>query len=273
MHTDRLRAGALVAAAACLPLIAPLDAAAQIVNVQPLLGTAESEGLGGEAAGSLDWKTGNIRMLVVGGRGTVRLTRGPSHVFLLMSGRYVSAGGKDFERHVMEHLRFRRDLAGWLGVEGFTQHEFNQFRRLRLRGLLGAGPRVSLQAGRALHAAMGTAYMLEHERLDWALDGQGALLDDAGERATNHRWSSYLSLNAVAGQRFQFTQTVYVQPRFDDLGDLRLLGEAAVRVWVVSRFSLSLSALLAWDRRPPLEVEPFDTAVLLSLEWAFGPIW
>ena len=264
---------AAAALAATALVAAAVPAAAQIVNVQPKLQVGEAEGVSGALGASVEWKTGNTRMLTLGGEATTRLVRKANHLIFLMSGRYVSAEGAAFERRVMEHLRYRRDLMSWLGVEAFGQHEFNQFRRLRLRGLVGGGPRLSHAFGSFLELALGTAYMLEHERLDWVLGEEGELLADSGRRTTQHRWSSYLSVNLAVSDRFQLVHTVYAQPRFDDPADLRLLAEATARVALVESFALAVSGSLAWDRRPPLAVEPLDTLLVTSLEWAFGPLW
>lgn len=60
-------------------------------------------------------------------------------------------------------------------------------------------------------------------------------------------------------------ETVYIQPRLDDPGDVRVLGELAVQSKLSSRVALKDSFNVAYDRTPPDGVKRYDTALEVSL--------
>lgn len=255
-------------AALCILFLLPARGAAQIVNVQPKLGLEPREGISGDVEQSLSWKTGNTEKLAVGGALAVRARKGRHTLLVVGAGRYESTGGDAFDSQLMEHLRYRVDLAEWFGLEAFAQHEFNEFRRLRLRALGGLGPRFAVRPSTRFETALGTAYMTEYERLDWVADGEGGFLGDSGERTVSHRWSSYLSFNLIL-DGLQLAQTTYVQPRFDAMEDLRMLAELAVVVQLWEMLSLKVAGAISYDTRPPLRVDNLDT----SLETSFAMVF
>ena len=53
---------------------------AQIVNVQPILGSADEEGLQAEIGGSVDYKTGNVELLIAKGSLLATYRRGDHRV-------------------------------------------------------------------------------------------------------------------------------------------------------------------------------------------------
>ncbi|WP_233595303.1 MULTISPECIES: DUF481 domain-containing protein [Corallococcus] len=53
-------------------------------------------------------------------------------------------------------MRFRRRFTERVSGEAFVQHEYNEFRRLQLRALLGAGPRFVLFNEEATGLTFGT---------------------------------------------------------------------------------------------------------------------
>jgi hypothetical protein len=72
--------------------------------------------------------------------------------------------------------------------EAFAQHEYDAFRRLLARGLVGTGPALQLVDRPAVAALLGAAAMLELERLD-RREG----VADAGRRDVSGRASFYLA--------------------------------------------------------------------------------
>lgn len=251
--------------------MSPTSLRAQIVNVAPSLAAGSKSGLSGDLAQSLEWKTGNTRSLIVKGGLKLRYVLPAHRVQFLASGQYSSFGGSAFDRQVMEHLRYRYDPLEWLGLEAFGQHEYSEFRRLSLRALAGAGLQLRMTWADQLSVALGSAYMFEHERLDHAEDGDGTAYADAGDNASNHRWSNYLLWTWHLAEHLSFLHSTYLQPRFGDFEDLRVLSELGIKVRLLGNLSLKVAATLAYDSRPPMGVKKLDTALVNSLSWSFGP--
>src|SRR5690606_19726059 len=150
-------------------------------------------------------------------------------------------------------FRYRYRLESWLSGESFVQHEYDEFRRLQLRALFGLGPRFDLPLPPGNTVAVGTAWMLEYERI--SDDG----LPDAGDEQLNHRWSSYIAAGATLTEGISILHTTYWQPKFDDFADYRFLSETSAVLDVKEWLAVQFSFVAAYDSRPPADVEELDT--------------
>ena len=147
--------------------------------------------------------------------------------------------------------------------EVFVQHEYDEFRRLQLRALVGAGPVLDIYDHDDLRLQLGTAYMLEYERLND--DGQ----PDDGATDLQHRVSGFLTGNYALDDRVEVTETFYAQPRLTDAADIRLLNDLAITVKLTDAVSMTTALNIAWDNAPPAGVEELDTALKSSLTVGF----
>lgn len=248
-----------------LGLCASSVAHAQIVNVQSLIGDEPEEGFSGAVEAGADYRRGNVDLVLARGAATARFRRGDDVVFAIVKGEYGRTGepSATFVAKVFEHARYRRVLTSIVTAETFAQHEGDRFRRLRVRALVGAGPRVRIARGETWSLHGGAAYMFEHEQLsDDALAG-------AGERQTVHRLSTYLVGHVEANEHVTASATCYVQPRFDRPRDLRLLGEAALATALSTHLTFKTALVVAHDSEPPAEIEETDVSVLSAFAAKF----
>jgi putative salt-induced outer membrane protein YdiY len=238
---------------------------AQIVNVQGLIGDDLDEGVSGSVEGAVDWRTGNVDLLLVRGVGVVRYRRGDHFAFGVVRGDHGRSGDprRTFVSRIFEHLRYRYQVTPRLTGEAFAQHESDQFRRLRVRALLGAGPRLRLvgEPRWSLHA--GLAYLLEYEQV--SDDG----LTGAGDTSLLHRASTYLVARVQLDERLTASETVYVQPRIDRPRDIRLLSEAALTTAIGARVSFKTALVITHDSEPPPETARTDTSLQSSVAVKF----
>jgi putative salt-induced outer membrane protein YdiY len=245
------------------------SAQAQIVNVQNLLGAETPDGLSGALDMGADWRTGNTELLIFSGAATLRYRSDPHLVFAVARGAYGETGEGEAEELIaknhFEHLRYRYKLSELVTPEAFVQHEFDEFRRLQLRALGGAGVRLTVLQKKELGLAFGVAYMLEYEELN---DAEGAV--DAGETYTNHRLSTYALVAVGINEHVTLVNTVYFQPRFDAFADdFRVLDETQLQVKLTDHFSLKVSFVLAHDSDPPDLVEGTDTSMQTAVAVRF----
>jgi Protein of unknown function, DUF481 len=240
------------------------EARAQIVNVQPLIaGHADADGLSAVVEGSADIRSGNTRLAALSGNGMLELREGRHFAFLLLRGDFSEKAGTPFVNKDLEHLRYRIAAVGPLGIEAFVQHDRDDFRRLALRALAGAGPRLQLTPLGAVDAAIGAALMVEYERLS---SGPEA---DAGTGAVDPRLSTYVYLATAIAPRLKLGETAYFQPRLDRSGDLRVLNEVSLLVSATDHFSVKTSLTSAYDSDPPIGVVPLDSTFKASLQANF----
>lgn len=241
-------------------------ARAQIVNVQGALAKAPAEdGLVGQLELKLNWREGNNPLFDIGGAGNLVLRRGSVIGLLLARGEYGTSRGLTLARKSFEHARVRVELDERWRWEVFGQHEYDQFRRLSLRALAGTGPALQIVEAPAIGLLAGAAYLFEYERLDRR---DGAI--DAGRRGTAHRASIYLTGHEEPAPGVLIVETIYLQPRLDDPGDVRVLGELAAQTRLSARIALKNSFIVAYDRTPPDLVQRYDTALEVSLILSFS---
>jgi hypothetical protein len=138
--------------------------------------------------------------------------------------------------------------------------QYDAFLRLKLRRLVGAGPRFLLVVTDNVVIAFGTGYMLEHERLDIPAS-------DPHPRSTlAHRSTNYLAVTIELRDRLRLGNTLYAQPRFDWPYDVRVLDELELRFDLDERIALTTSLSARFDSDPPSDVEELDLALKNGVE-------
>lgn len=205
--------------------------------------------------GTFAGRTGNVNNVTVGGVATGAARVGRNRFFASTLADYARAEHVTTVSRSFIHVRYNYELLYFLAAEVFAQQQQDKFQRLLLRELLGVGPRFVVADETELRVALGTAYLIEYERINVA---EGA--PDA-RAVLSHRSSSYVSAVWQIDERVRVLGTTYVQPRFDDLSDVRVLFETAAVTDLGKRLGLKFTASLRYDSQPPTDVRPTDLEV------------
>ena len=235
------------------------------VNVEPLrLRWEQRNGAAAFLSAASTVRGGNSRDLQVG---TSAAVGGRSRRHLA----YVS-GTLDHAQHneqvvvsqAFVHARYNYLWRRWVAAELFTQVERDEFRRLRVRDLVGVGPRWTLVdvASRGIAVNWGHAYLLEYTH-------RGATDTADEERSWSHRLSTYLAVRVPVQDRILLSSVTYYQPRWVDWEDFRLLSVEGVRFQITERLSSRIDATLRYEERVPEGVRRGDYEVKNSLELSF----
>ncbi|HEY4057833.1 MAG TPA: DUF481 domain-containing protein [Kofleriaceae bacterium] len=234
---------------------------AQIVNVQGALAKAPTKnGVDGTITFNLGWSDGNAPSFNMAGSGTVVWKHDDFLTLAVVSGEYGTALHVVNTKKTFEHLRERVRVTDRWRWELFGQHEYDEFRRLSFRALLGTGPAFQILNKPDYGLLAGVAYMLDVERLD---DRESAT--DSGRETTEHRFSAYVTGHEKVIQNVTFVQTMYAQPKIDDAANYRLLGEAALLVKLSKRYALTNGLVIGYDSRPPQQIRRFDSSLKVGL--------
>lgn len=275
-----LRAGSARRAAGLLALafvgalagLAAPAARAQI-NTEALRAKKDKPGLSGLFEGALTWQTGNTDLLLVAMTTRLQYVKGLHSPFLQATYALGKKSGSAFVHNGFLHARWPAWWHRLVATEVFGQLEFNEFRLLRLRALVGAGVRVAILRHKHVEIKLGTGYMFEYEHLDLKpleLHPMAGLADERHpEKTYNHRWTSYLSVRVDVNKWFALTNVVYAQPRFDDFSDVRVLEDFSASFQVTKILAVVLAFELHWDSDPPREVKALDTKTLAKLQVKF----
>jgi len=216
-----------------------------IVNTEPLRYDLEKDHHAGKISGSFGGKDGNTRGLFLDMSVFAGFLSEPHLGFLDASGEYAQFDGEIKDQNSFLHLRYNYRPLSWMHPEVFGQLETDRFRDLKLRALIGTGPRFVLVKE---FLFFGSAYMLEHET-------------ENDEKILSHRWSNYLSIYWNLDE-VTVANTFYYQPRFDKFSDYRLLDSATIETELGKRFSSGVSFVIKSDSQPPSGVLSLDWEVL-----------
>ncbi|HEU0030486.1 MAG TPA: DUF481 domain-containing protein [Kofleriaceae bacterium] len=236
-------------------------ASAQIVNVQGQLAKPPAtDGARAQLELALNWREGNNPIFEGAAAGAVLVREGRGLYLLIARGEYGESRGVTLARKTFEHLRARVSIDGPWKWEAFLQHEYDAFRRLSVRGVAGTGPAYQIVDEKTVTMLAGAAVMAEYEALD---DRAGTI--DAGETSLVARASLYVTGTESIGEGVSIVETVYVQPRLDEPGDVRLLGELAVTSKLSKRVALTDGLTVAYDRTPPDGIKTYDTQLKVGV--------
>lgn len=237
---------------------------AQIVNVQPLMSSNSGEGgLKGEVGGSLTLKTGNVDLLLANATILASYSSGAHKLISSSSGQVGLKSDDKFLERLFTHLRYQITFSDWLTWETYTQVATDRFRRMSLRALAGAGPRLALVEGPAVAFAVAASYMFEREMLN---EGDAA---DGGAVYNNHRLSLYVTGKFILAPLVKLIHTTYFQPRADDLMDFRVSSETNLAIKMTDSVGISLGYLLTYDADSPEDVKDMDTSTNARITYAF----
>lgn len=251
------RRAAMVATLTLAAAVAPLQA--QIVNT--LRGwSAPEPGWSGEVEGRFALSEGNAEYLELSAAASLQLVAGRHRVRALASETLRRAGGEEIAEDFLVHLRHNFRLTSVLSTLFFVQNQYNPFRRLERRTLLGGGGRWDVVRAESWNAALGAAYMYESE----------VLTDDPeGVVDTDHRFSFFASLVGRLTQAVRADVAAFYQPLVGDFADSRAFTSASVRTDIVGELDLIVAFTLYHDSEPAEGVEPTDLTLSSGLVLSF----
>ena len=233
-----------------------------IVNTLPAPGK-EVSGLSGSATLKGSMKTGNTDIVDVGLSGAAIYGSEAFQTSLRASFNYGEKSDETFLYNTFEHLRLRFKLNDWLTPEAFIQHQFNEFRAIKFRGLLGLGAAFTLWEAQGNYVVFGATYMLERE----VANGEEITL---APKTIVSRLSNYVQVAFKTENDVTFSSTIFVQPLLSDFEDLRIYNESGFSVNIHKNIAVGSSFKLTYDSKPLTDdVEKLDTATLAKLTFKF----
>jgi len=231
-----------------------------IINAEDLDLSIDDDGMAGKLGFSVSGSSGNSDKM--SGEGTARLIwRHGQHMEMLVgSFSYGKSRGVRDTNRSFAHLRHRYAWSDRWGLEAFAQAQRDEFSRLNLRTLMGAGGRWSYQKhGLAMHVGVGSFYERE------ALRSVGVI----APVTRLWRGSTYLALRYLFNARIRMQNTIYYQPAWKDPTDYRLLDDVALHIALNDSLDLKLVIEVGQDSRPPAGVKSSDVSYKTGLSYHF----
>jgi hypothetical protein len=247
-----------------LALSLPADASAQTILNTERFQLAEVDGPHLSATFSATGRRGNSEVFVADGSGIAGILSGSHWTRLIFGGSYLSDGDRSLLDSRFVQLRY-----SWIPTDRFQTFHFvqaqqNESLRLRSRWLVGSGVQHRILNSDQASFSVGTGAMLEWERLDADAVDPGDTTSRDAVRMAN---LGVLRYEAESGIRV--LNIVYVQPRFDDFSDLRILNDLGVSFPVTERVRFTVSGEWRRDTRPPSNLERDDLVLRMGITLDF----
>jgi len=219
---------------------------------------ANKEGTSGSLGLKLNGQSGNTEKLT-SEFNTLTIERSDLNEYLL-AGKYrygESRRIKDTHDGNL-HVRYTRYIVNWPAVETFAQTQFNEFKQLKRRDLLGVGLRTLLQRAEANSLYLGTGLFYEHEKFE------NRFPDEETVRA-----NIYLSFVRTFNAQVSGSVIVYYQPSLEGFGDTRVQVDSGLQVNLAAKLALTLDYDIQYDSQPVPGVAKTDTIYLVGLAYAY----
>ncbi len=204
--------------------------------------------------------------LVENGNSIVNLNGGTNleyvkgrHWFLTLTNfNFVQVGKEDFINDGFLHFRYNYSINKVISYEAFTQFQYNEKLRLKLRWLLGSGLRFTLLNKENHNAHLGLTYMYEYnEETNPEIEFR------------DHRLSSYFSFAIRPFQNATLRSTSYFQPVLSDFNDLRLSSQTALAINLTKKLKFTTTFNITYDSRVPEGVVNTIYSFRNGIRWDF----
>ena len=217
---------------------------------------------------SLKYRSGNTDLLKFETSVRSDYLVGKYHTFGLLTFQQEKQGGKVYTDKGFVHLRGARSITEHLGVEIFTQKQFNESILLQDRNLVGGGLRVTAlkqhvntKGSTGLNLYLGIGAMWENETIN---DKEYGEIDTNIIRSTN-----YVSGIWQIDKRFTLIVTGYYQPYLQRFSDFRILSESRFEFRATERVSFNFRLHFRYDSEPPTGIEAPDLEIVNGLSYKF----
>ena len=179
------------------------------------------------------------------------------HMFLSITDyKFTTTENEQIINQGFQHFRYVYKARKDVFYEAFTQLQYNQQIKLRMRWLLGAGFQFNLISAENQHLNIGISYMYEYnEEVDPEI------------HIRNNRLNTYLVLNFKLFNKVLLLSTTYYQPDIVNIKDWRLSSETEFHFDITKKLSFKFGFNLTYNSRIPPGVPNTIYALANGLRW------
>ena len=228
---------------------------AGIINTLPEIPKSDDKPLiKTRLSASIDWEQGNNNELDIEAAGFMLLQKKLWSVYFVTSASKSVSNGVLGSLDTMNHLRGRFFLLEPFALEIFAQHEYDRFRKLDTRALIGAGPTFKILSSEFLNIMSGMSMMMEYIKPSDNLDEE-----------INARWTSYLQLELNINDRFSIHNVFFYQTKTNDSSDFLIYESISMEIKATKWFGIAFGFTIGYDNMPLLDVGKTDLGLSSSL--------
>lgn len=216
------------------------------VNVEDKRLARDSAGLSGSLTVSVQLERGNSELTEIGIRPRFVYRVARSQWFMLNNYQFVETGEASVINEGFSHFRYNYEATDIVVIEALTQVQYNREQDLRRRFLFGGGLRFELLDRPRATLAVGVTALYEHEELEG---------DITIETPRN---SDYVSVAVKGSENLTLTNTLYIQPAFNAISDIRVLDNLECVVSIARWLAIAISLEYRYDSEPPAGIKEYD---------------
>lgn len=213
---------------------------AQIVNIESQRFTTDTTGWAGDYNLGFTFGKQQDKYFAFSNTAHVQYKSKKSLYLLLGNADLLKIANQKIVNSGFFHFRYNYKIRHWLRWEAFTQVQYNKLIGIRMRYLLGTGPRFKLVQVEQFKTYLGTLYMFEYE-----------INNDKTTKLIQGRFSAYLSFSFRPIKSIEVVSTTYYQPRFDAIKDYRISTENSLMFRFHKILSFGVNYRLNYDSSPP----------------------
>jgi hypothetical protein len=176
-------------------------------------------------------------------------------VLSLTAYNFAKSSNQNILNDGFQHLRYNYDMTDKIVWEAYTQGQYNERIRLRLRTLAGTGFRFKIIRQGATRLYLGTSYMFERTEFK-----------DTTVPFSNHRLSIYAAFSRKIGNSGRFASTTYFQPILTNPRNMRWASDNALLFPITKKCAFRANLNLTYDTDPRLP----DSVPDLIYAWTNG---
>lgn len=236
---------------------------AQIVNIENKRSTlADTTGMFGYLSVGANFVKNTKSVTTISGDIRIEFLHKKNRFLVLTNYNLIRANKDRFIDNGFVHLRYNYQMSEKLEYELFTQAQFNNQIRLKLRALVGTGLRYQLYESGKQQVYFGLSYMYEYDEVE--------IISEVVSFFYDHRMSAYLSasIQPFSGN-VTISNTTYYQPVLTNFSDVRLSSQTSLTFFLFKRLRFSTIFSLTNDSRVPENVPATFYSVRNGIRWDF----
>ncbi len=235
----------------------------QIVNIENKRSSlADTSGVFGYLSLGANFVKNTKSITTISGDIRIEFLYQKSRFLSLTNYNLIRANSDRFIDNGFSHLRYNYEINKRIEVEIFTQAQFNNQVRLKLRALIGTGLRFQLYQAEKQQVYLGLSYMYEYNEIE--------IVSEIASFFYDHRMSTYLSASIQPfSDNFVISNTTYYQPVLTHFSDVRLSSQTSLTFFLSSRLRFSTIFSITNDTRVPENVPSTYYSVRNGIRWDF----
>ncbi|NKB24785.1 MAG: DUF481 domain-containing protein [Kiritimatiellae bacterium] len=236
-------------------LITPVQA---IINMEDQRIAEPADGVSGYLRPNISGMQGNVEQEGWGVSAKLDLYKDGITYFIVTDVQDNETFGNKTADSLTTHLRNIRQWTPKVAWEGFVQYERDNVKRLNKRVLVGTDGRFTLaKEENKIESYLGVGAFYFDEKLDGDEDDDGV------------RISTYFTYKHNINENLSVANTLYFQPKVDDMADLRILNHLTMQVKMTASMSLTSGLDFLHESEPAFGVEETDWIYRSGIQYNF----